>query len=188
MPNLADLWLPILLAAVFVFIVSSVVHMCLPIHKGDYKKLANESDVLAAMRKAGVTPGEFMFPYPASMKDMGSPEMLAKYKQGPVGFLTLLPSGTPAMGKNLLQWFLWCIVVGVFVAYIGGLSLARGADSSAVFRLTGAVAMLGYGFSNVTASIWKGCSWVITAKFVFDGALYALATAAAFVWCWPAAA
>ncbi len=188
MLNVLDLWLPILLAAVFVFVVSSVVHMCLPIHKGDYKKLANEADVLAAMRKAGVTSGEFMFPCPTSMKDMASPEMLEKYKQGPVGFLTLMPAGAPTMGKNLLQWFLWCVVVGVFVAYIGTLSLTRGADATAVFRLTTAVALLGYAFSNVTASIWKGCSWAITIKFVFDGVLYALATAAAFVWCWPAAA
>jgi hypothetical protein len=31
-----DLWLPVLLSAVFVFIASSVLHMLIPIHKGDH--------------------------------------------------------------------------------------------------------------------------------------------------------
>jgi len=33
MVSLAALWLPILLAAVFVFIASSIIHMVLPYHK-----------------------------------------------------------------------------------------------------------------------------------------------------------
>ncbi len=188
MPNLVDLWLPILVAAVFVFVVSSVVHMCLPIHRSDVKKLTNEADILAAIRKAGATPGDYMFPCPASMKDMASPEMLERYKQGPIGFVTLCPPGPPTMGKALGQWFVWCIVVGVFVAYIAGLALPRGAEFGTVFRVTGAIGVLGYAFSHVTNSIWKGASWVTTAKFVFDGVLYALTTAATFAWLWPAAA
>ncbi len=188
MINLAALWLPILVAAVLVFIVSSVLHMALKYHKGDVKKLPGEADILAAMRKAGATRGDYMFPCPASMKDMASPEMIERYKQGPVGFVTLYPPGAPAIGKSLGQWFVWCIVVGVFVAYIAGLALPRGAAYAPVFRVTTAVAMLGYAFSNVTNSIWKGCSWATTAKFVFDGVLYALATGATFAWLWPAAA
>ncbi len=42
MAFLTELWLPILLSAVFVFIVSSIIHMALPIHKGDYGKLTNQ--------------------------------------------------------------------------------------------------------------------------------------------------
>jgi len=36
MVPLLDLWLPVLLSAVFVFVVSSVIHMALPLHKGDF--------------------------------------------------------------------------------------------------------------------------------------------------------
>jgi len=103
--TLFDLWLPVLVSAVLVFIVSAVFHMVLPIHRGDYGKLPGEPKLLAAMRTEGVRPGTYMFPCPASMKDMGSPEMIAKYKEGPVGFVTVIPSGPPAMGKNLAMWF-----------------------------------------------------------------------------------
>ncbi len=39
MISLTELWLPILLSAVFVFIVSSILHMVISIHKGDFKKI-----------------------------------------------------------------------------------------------------------------------------------------------------
>jgi len=36
---LSSLWLPILLSSVFVFLVSSLIHMATPWHKGEYPKL-----------------------------------------------------------------------------------------------------------------------------------------------------
>jgi hypothetical protein len=183
--SLVSLWLPILLAAVFVFVASSVIHMCLPIHKGDFRKMPNEDKVLEALRAHGVGAGSYMFPCGESMKDMCTPEMQEKMKRGPVGNMTVLPPGSFSMGKSLAQWFVWCIVVGVFVAYIGGLALPAGAGFMTVFRLTGAVAVLAYAFSNVCDSIWKGVAWGITAKFVFDGIVYGLVTAATFGWLWP---
>ncbi len=48
--DLLDLWLPILLSAVFVFIASSVIHMMTPMHKKDYEKLPNEATVLEGLR------------------------------------------------------------------------------------------------------------------------------------------
>jgi hypothetical protein len=110
MISLGALWLPILLSAVFVFIVSSILHMVLPIHRNDYGKLPGEPAVLEAMRTQSVTPGTYMFPRPDSVKDMCSPEMQEKYNQGPVGYLTVLPNGQPAMGKNLVLWFLYPLV------------------------------------------------------------------------------
>ena len=188
MTTLAALWLPILVSAIAVFIVSSLVHMVLQIHKGDYQPLPDEDKVLDALRNAKVPPGQYMFPCPGSMKEMGSPEMGAKFQQGPVGTLIVRPTGMPNMGKSLGQWFALCAVVGIFVAYIAGQALAPGAASLQVFRVTGAVAVLGYALSGVADSIWKGIRWDTTAKFVFDGLLYGVATAATFAWLWPAAA
>ncbi len=188
MTTLAALWLPILLAAVAVFIVSSLVHMVLQIHCGDYRKLPNEEAVLAAMRQNGVGAGQFMFPHCNSMKEFGSPEMQAKMKQGPLGTLVVRGPDGCNMGKALGQWFVFCIVVGVFVAYLTGLACAPGADGMRVFRISATVALLGYGFSSVCDSIWKGVSWSTTMKFLFDGLLYAVSTAAVFAWMWPAAA
>ena len=188
MISLLDLWLPILVAAVFVFLASSVIHMALPIHKGDYGKLPGEDKVLEAMRAQSVRPGSYMFPCAGSMKEMGTPEMVEKLNRGPVGFLTVVPSGPIAMGKHLVQWFVFSIAVGVLVAYVAEVGLTRGASSMSVFRLTATAAFLGYALTNVTDSIWKGVCWSITAKFLFDGLVYALVTAAAFAWLWPAAA
>lgn len=188
MTTLAALWLPILLAAVLVFLASSVIHMALPIHKGDYLQLPDEGKTLDALRSSRIPPGQYMFPRPNSMKDMGTPEMLAKFQQGPVGTLILRPTGIPQMGASLLQWFVFCLVVGTFVAYVAGLAIAPGAAGMHVFRVTSAMALLGFAFSSVCDSIWKGVQWSTTAKFFFDGIVYALVTGATFAWLWPAAA
>jgi len=178
-------WLPIVLSAVFVFIVSSIIHMVLPYHRSDYKKLPNEESLLDALRKEGVSPGAYIFPCPANPKDMGSPEMLEKYKRGPVGLMTVLPNRSPMMPKHLAQWFVYCLVVGIFSAYLAGRTLGGGADYLAVFRVVGTAAILGYAVGNLADSIWKGQSWSTTLKHVFDGVVYALVTAGVFGWLWP---
>jgi hypothetical protein len=186
MEFLAELWLPIVLSAVAVFVVSSIIHMVVPIHAGDMGKLPDEDEVLAAMRDHGVKPGEYMFPCAASMKEMGSEEMIAKYAQGPVGTIVVLPDGPPAIGKSLLHWFLYSLLLGVFVAFITHTALPAGAEFSVVFVVAAASAILGYATASIPNAIWKGVSWLVTAKYVFDGILYGLATAAVFAWMWPA--
>ena len=188
MVSLFDLWLPVLLAAVFVFVASSVIHMALPLHKSDFKKLPDEEQVLAALRQHGVQPGHYMFPLANSMKEMCSPEMVAKQNQGPVGHLTVMPNGPVAMGRSLALWLVLSLVISAFTAYVAGIGLGPGADAKTVFRLTCTVALLGYSVTHVTDSIWKGLAWNVTAKFLFDGLIYALVTGATFAWQWPAAA
>lgn len=183
-----DLWLPILVSAVFVFIASSVIHMAIPLHKSDYKRLPNEDKALDSLRQHGLQPGQYMFPSASSMKEMGSPEMIAKMNQGPVGYMILLPNGPFRIGRSLGQWFVLSIVISFFVAYVAGLGLEPGAETTLVFRMTSSVALLGYGVSAATDSIWKGVSWGVTARFLFDGLVYGIATAAAFAWLWPEAA
>lgn len=184
MVSLADLWLPILLAAVAVFVVSSVIHMALPLHKGDYRKLPHEDAVLAVLRQQALN-GEYMFPCASSMKEMSSPEMVAKRKQGPVGSVVIRTEWN--MGKSLLQWFVFSIVISLLVAYLCTIALPRGIPFRTAFRFTSAAAFLGYAFSNVTNSIWKGVAWSTTFKFVFDGLVYGLTTGVVFAGSWPAA-
>jgi len=179
------LWLPILLSAVIVFVASSILHMLLPIHKNDYRKLPEEDQVLDALRSAGVTPGrEYRFPF-CSMKEMKESAAQEKFKRGPVGALTIVPSGAPAMGKSLVQWFLYGIVVSIFAAYLTGRTRASGTDYLEVFRVAGSTAFLGYSLALVQNAIWRGETWGVTLKHVVDGFIYGLLTAGTFGWLWP---
>lgn len=181
MVTILDLWLPILLSAVVVFIASSIIHMVLPIHRNDYAKIPDEETRLEALR--GIPPGDYVFPRPDDPKDMQSEEMKEKYERGPVGFLTVIEKF--GMGKNLVFWFVYLLVIGVFVAYITGRSLGPGSDYLAVFRIAGTAAILGYAGAEAHASIWWGRAWSTTFKFIVDSVFYGLLTAGVFGWLWP---
>ena len=185
MVTIVSLWIPIVVAAALVFVVSSIVHMVLRYHNSDYRALPHEAETLAGLRQAGLTPGMYFFPHCADPKQMSSPEMIAKYRQGPVGHVTVIPSAPPAMGKHLAQWFAYCMLVSLFAAYLAGRTLAPGAHYLAVFRVAGAAAFMAYGLGRLTDSIWMGHPWSSTLKQLFDGLLYALVTAGAFGWLWP---
>ena len=157
--SLTALWLPILLSAVVVFVASSIIHMVIPLHKNDYKKLPNEEKALEAIRALGIPPGYYHFPRCESHKDMKTPEYTEKLKQGPIGLMTVLPNGAPNMGKYLGCWFLYCLAVGVFVAYVTGRALGPGTPYLAVFRIAGTVGFLSYGMAQTHASIWEGRPW-----------------------------
>src|SRR4051812_7568588 len=105
MHTLLSLWLPILLSAVVVFVISSLVHMVVKYHASDYGTVANEDAVRDAIRAGNPAPGRYVFPQCKDMKDMASEEMKKKYQEGPVGHITILPNGVPNMGKYLGQWF-----------------------------------------------------------------------------------
>jgi len=184
MVPITALWAPIVVSAVIVFIVSSVMHTVLTYHRSDYRQLPDENETLAALRRANLTPGAYVFPY-CTHKQMKSPETMEKYKQGPVGFMTIFPSGPPALPKFLIQWFLFCIVIGVFVAYISGRTLAPGSNYLMVFRVAGSVAFMAYGLGHLSDGIWKGQRWSATIKEVIDGLIYGLLTAGSFGWLWP---
>ena len=186
MPMLGALWLPIVLSAVLVFVVSSIIHMVLKYHNRDYHKLPNEDAVRAALRAGNLEPRQYVIPYCSDMKEMASPEMQQKYVEGPVGVLHLRRPGLPTMGPMLLQWFLFLLVVSFFVAYIASHSgLAPGAHYLDVFRIVGAAGFLAYSAGQVPAAIWMGKPWSATWKDVFDGLVYGLVTAGTFGWLWP---
>lgn len=184
MVSLSALWLPILLSAVIVFIASSIMHMVLPYHHSDYKQLPNEAAVTAALRPLGLKKGLYHFPF-CTHKDMKSPETVEKFKQGPIGLLTIFPSGPPAMPKFLGLWFGYCLIIGFFVAYLAAHTVASGVNYLVVFRVVGTAAFLAYGLGNISNGIWKGQPWSNTIKEVFDGLVYGLLTAGTFGWLWP---
>jgi hypothetical protein len=185
MVSLFSLWLPILLGAVLVFFVSFIVHMVLKYHHNDFTALPRERDIAGALRPFAIPPGDYMMPKPADAREMRSPEFLEKLKQGPVMAMTVYPSGPFTMGKQLAQWFVYCVIVGIFAAYVASRTLSPGAEYLQVFRITGTVAFAGYGLALLQASIWMGRRWSTTLKSVFDALIYALVTAGPFGWLWP---
>jgi hypothetical protein len=184
MTPLSALWLPIVLSAVIVFVASSIMHMLLPYHRSDYRKLPDEDKVLPALRSAGLTRGLYIFPF-TTHKEMKSPAMLEKYSTGPVGMMTISPNGPPAMPKFLGLWFGFCLLIAFFVAYLTAHTVAPGAYYIKVFRIVGTAAFLGYGLGTISNAIWKGQTWSFTIKEVIDGLIYALLTAGTFGWLWP---
>jgi hypothetical protein len=185
MVALGSLWLPVVVAAVLVFVVSSLVHMVLKYHAKDYRPLPNEEAVRAAIRSGNPSPGQYIIPYCSDMKLLDTPEMKQKYAEGPIAVLNLKRPGPFTMGPALIQWFVFSLVVSFFVAYIACHTLEPGAPYLRVFRIAGATAFLAYAAGQVPAAIWMGKPWAVAIKEVFDGLLYGLVTGGAFGWLWP---
>ena len=76
--SLMQLAVPILAAAVLVWIGSSVMHMVLPHHKSDYGKVPDEDGVQALLRAGGTKPGMSNFPHRSSQDAMKDPAFKKK--------------------------------------------------------------------------------------------------------------
>lgn len=185
MVSLASLWLPILLSAVTVFVVSSFIHMVLPYHRKDFRKLPDEDHLMEALRKFSLPAGEYLFPFAQDSKEMKSPEFADRVAKGPAGMLTVFGGGSRGMGKQLFGWFVYCLVVSVFAAYIASRAVGAGAEYLAVFRFAGCTAFIGYSLALWQHAVWYKRAWTTTLKSTFDGLVYGLLTAGTFGWLWP---
>lgn len=186
MNALLALWLPILLSAVVVFVISSLIHMVVKWHASDYQGFANEDAVRDAIRAGRPAPGRYVVPFCKEMKDMGSAEMQRKYQEGPIGQVVIGPNGQPNMGKYLGLWFLWSLVIAIAAAFIVtqlmGLAPGRARASAKLF---GAVTFVAHGFGTVTESIWMMRPWRSSLKYLLDAGLYAIGSGVIFYCLWP---
>ena len=183
--HMASLWLPILISGVLVFIASSIIHMALPWHRGDYGQVQQEKSLMDALRPLAIPPGDYMVPRPQNMKDMGTPEFAEKMKAGPVIVMTVLPSAVMSIGRNLLYWFIYSLVVGYFAAYVATATLPAGTPYPRVFQVVGTTAFIGYSLALWQMTIWYSRSVSTTIKSTIDGLIYGLLTAGVFGWLWP---
>ena len=185
MISMVSLWLPILLSAVVVFVLSSLIHTVLGYHANDLRKLPDEDAVANALRQWNIPAGEYLLPRPGSMKEMKTAEFQEKVKRGPGALLTVWGGGRPSMAANLVQWFIYSLVVSIFAAYITSRALQSGAPYLSVFRFAGATALCCYAFGGWQDSIWFKRAWSTSLKNTLDGLIYALFTAGMFGWLWP---
>ena len=184
MVSLTALWLPILLSAVAVFVASSIIHMVLPWHSKDFKKFPAEDAVLDAVRPFNLEPGEYVAPRPGNTKEMSSPEFQAKAKRGPRIMMTVLRPQS-GMTKNLVQWFVYSIVVAAIAAYVAGITLGPGAAYMTVFRVTSTVTFAAYALALWHHWIWYSAGFAATARSTIDGLVFGLLTGGVFGWLWP---
>jgi hypothetical protein len=128
MADLMGLWLPIVAAAIAVFVASSLVHMVFKWHKSDFGRLSDEDEVQSVLRKAGAARGQFIVPYCQDMKESQSEAMKAKYIAGPIalqvygrgehgheaghlaGLLTALAYGGGSIGQGVWMGKPWRVV------------------------------------------------------------------------------
>lgn len=186
MVPIAALWAPVLLSAAIVFVASSIIHMVLRYHNTDFGAVPDEEKVMAEMRKFNLPPGDYLIPRAGSTKEMGAPEFIEKLKKGPVVFMTVMKSGPRSMAADLVLWFVYCVIVGVFSAYIAGRALPAGAHYLSVFRFAGCTAFMGHSVALWQNTIWFKRSWKATLKSTLDAFIYGLLTGGAFGWLWPA--
>ncbi len=178
--SIPELWLPILVSAIIVFVASAIVWMVLPWHKSDFKKLPDEESARHALKGLGT--GLYMIPYcmdPAELKDEA---MQRKYIDGPQGFVTVAGNGLPRMGPKLAASFVYYAGVGVACAYMVSRTLSADSAYAEVFRIAGTTAFLAYGLAYLQDSIWFSRPWSLSAKSLLDAFIYALLTGGTFGW------
>ena len=162
---------------------SSVIWMVLQYHNSEWRKLPDEEGARSVLK--GIEPGQYSVPHAVNAADRNDPAWQEKYREGPCAMLVILPHGTLAMGKQLTQWFVFCVIASILVAYVTSVALTAGADYLHVFRIAGTVAVLTYAGAVPIKAIWFGYTWSATAKDMLDGLIYGLLTAGVFGWLWP---
>ncbi len=181
--SLVSLWLPILLSAIVVFLASAIIWMAVKWHDSDWQKLPNEEAARNALK--GTPRGDYTMPYAMTAEARASDDFKQKCEEGPIAMVTVFDNGMPKMGKQLTLWFVFCVVVSFFVAYVLVATTAPGTSYLQVFQVASTVAFLTYGGSAIPASIWFGQGWMRTVKDMVDGLVYGLLTGGVFGWLWP---
>jgi hypothetical protein len=185
MTELLHLWLPIIVSAVVVFIASFLAWMVLPHHKPDWKTLPDQQSVLEKLRSLNLSPGLYMFPCYGERKNMKDPEFRKMWEEGPHGTL-IMREGKPSFGLNLTLVFIFYLVVGIFVGYVGTVALEPGAAFRTVFRVTGTVAVTAYVLGGIPNAIFFGRTARSILMDIIDGIVYGILTGLIFAWLWPA--
>jgi len=182
-----SLWLPIIAAAVGVFIASSITHMVLPYHRTDLRKLPTDKEdvVLDALQRIAVAPGDYAVPHAGGSAGMRDPAFIAKARKGPLAFMTLAPGAAPTMGPYLALWFVYCLVVSTCTALLVWQIVGPGGEPRLAFHYGGLIGFLAYGMALPQHSIWYRRSWATTFKSLFDSLIYGLVTGGIFAWLWP---
>ncbi|HYV96039.1 MAG TPA: hypothetical protein VE967_01140 [Gemmatimonadaceae bacterium] len=185
MLGIPALWLPILVSAAFVFIASMIIHMIPGWHQADMSAVPGEDKVMDTLRGLNVQPGEYRFPFGNTTKEMEAPAFVEKMKNGPVGTMTIRPSGELPFGKIMGGWLVYTIVISALAAYVTGIARGPGAPALDVARVGATVTFCCYALALWQNWIWWGKSTRMTVTYSVDGLVFAIVTGLTFAWLWP---
>jgi hypothetical protein len=185
--ELLPLWLPILLSAAAVWIVSMIVGMAMPHHKQDWIALPNppgEDGLMDYLRKCGIKPGNYLFPDFRTRTAMETENVKKALNEGPVGHLSLWK--TPlTMGDKMVGTLIVYLVATTLIAYLTRIALPGPAEFAKVFQVAATAGILAYCFSFIPNALWWGSYKRTIATNIIDGIVYGAITGAIFAWRWP---
>jgi hypothetical protein len=184
MELLIPLWLPILLSAIAIWVISVIASMALPHHKRDFIDLPGEDGFMDYIRTSGIKPGNYLFPDFRGREAMKSEKVEKALKEGPVGHLSVWR--TPlTMGGKMAATFIVYLVVSTLIVYLTRVAIPGAAPFAKVFQVAATAGILAYCFSFIPNAVWFGSyKRTIVATFI-DGIVYGLITGAIFAWRWP---
>ena len=181
--TLVDLLIPIGVASVALFFYSFLSWTVLPFHSSDWSDLENDDALRASVRGLKLAPGVYLFPRAKNHAAAKTPEFQAKYAEGPFGILTIM--GPVNMGRNLLLTFLVFACATVLIAYLGSVTLPRGASFGKVMQTMATAGILTYCFSFLTNGIWFGGRGRAMLACLIDSLVFGLLTGLSFALLWP---
>ncbi|HET7790038.1 MAG TPA: hypothetical protein VFK78_04505 [Gemmatimonadales bacterium] len=185
MTFVSELWLPIVLSGVLVFVGSFVTWALLPFHNKEWKGLSNENAVLAAIRQGNPGPGLYTIPHPANQREARSKEFQDRVHAGASGHVTIMRPGAMNMGTNMALAVISNILISFFVAYVAFHTLVRGATYLEVFRVVGTIGFLAYCASSVQDPIWFQRPWRSWVLQAIDALVFGMLMGGTFGWLWP---
>ena len=83
MTPITSLMIPIVAAAVAVFMLSMIVHMAMPWHKGDYANVPDHDAAITAIGALKLTPDDYAVPNPQLPGGGKNPDFIADFERGP---------------------------------------------------------------------------------------------------------
>lgn len=189
MDFLTNLWLPIVLSGVGVWIASFIAWMAIGHHKKDRDAIPDgrEQEFMGTITRLNIRPGNYGFPDFCQHDSLPRGERMealkALYDKHPQGLLRVWAPTN--MGLNMLLTFLFYLVTSAAIAYLTWAALGRGASVGKVVQVAGTAGVLAYCFATFPHDVWFQKKRRAMAMDWIDGIVFGLITGAIFAWMWP---
>jgi len=169
--DLADLWLPILVAWIATYVLSTLAWTVLPHHRPEWDFVRIDGSLRTAIDSA---PGDQCLLVEGDADAANNPTACR-------GML-ILWRHRASMGANIAMTATFFLVAALTIGYMASIALSRETSTLDVFRFTATAGVLAHVMAGVPTIIWFRRKWLMD---LLDGVAYALATGAAFALLWP---